>query len=611
MSEFLKLLFSLSLSGAIVTLVLMLLQRLFHGILSKRWVYYAWLIVFVRLLFPITIPESLVGNLFAMKPAAPSLAYHEPIPQNTAEIPISADTVSAAEPTLSPTAAPQPAISVSVLLFAGWGMTALLLLMRKVTQYQSFTRYLRAGSAPVADPALLDCYAEVCALTGVARPPELRTSALTPTPMLIDIRRPYIVLPDFIEGRMLEKVLLHELLHHKRCDVVYKWFAQAALCLHWFNPAVWLAVRSLEKDCELACDEAALRLMQPEDRRIYGDALLQTVRTEYGYRPEVASLALSENAKLLKERLGMIMNFRKRNRIEKTLSVCLTFALCVGSIAVGAYASETPRTLFPLPSKQDTAVKADASTPEGALELAMQAVKALDSSALCRYSNNQNITFSAIYFDGHTTMFGNGMSRGGQKGPALLAGKQDFYPEIVRALSWKIGKCSVLGDTANITLHITNRDFGGVMADIISTSLLEAAEGKNNFDEDENLKLFQAVPDSKSIMLTVSAKMQKKNGNWELQIDGDFANAVCGNLFEGQDTPESKLKISAAEKILNEYIQKSVKDALGNVNIQKETEEAMKDVKDALVNVEEEVRDAMKAIDIKEEIREAMEDAFR
>ena len=47
--------------------------------------------------------------------------------------------------------------------------------------------------------------------------------------------------------------------------------------LYWFNPLMWLMVRLVERDTELACDEDALRLVSPQDYSAYGQTILAAV----------------------------------------------------------------------------------------------------------------------------------------------------------------------------------------------------------------------------------------------------------------------------------------------------------------------------------------------
>ncbi len=64
MNELLKIILSLSLSGSILILALLLLRPLCRNRMSWRWQYYIWLLVIARLLLPLTPDTSVTGNLF-------------------------------------------------------------------------------------------------------------------------------------------------------------------------------------------------------------------------------------------------------------------------------------------------------------------------------------------------------------------------------------------------------------------------------------------------------------------------------------------------------------------------------------------------------------------
>ena len=64
MNEILKIVLSLSLSGSLLILVLLLCKPLFRNRISRRWQYYIWLVIIARLLLPFTPETSPVGTLF-------------------------------------------------------------------------------------------------------------------------------------------------------------------------------------------------------------------------------------------------------------------------------------------------------------------------------------------------------------------------------------------------------------------------------------------------------------------------------------------------------------------------------------------------------------------
>ena len=110
--------------------------------------------------------------------------------------------------------------------------------------------------------------------TGCDREAELYRCSGIHTPMLMGFRRPVILLPADIPAGSLEAALAHELTHLKHRDTWYMLLMTLARCVHWFNPLVWLMVRTARRDMELYCDYDLLNGQGEEVRRAYGRAIL-------------------------------------------------------------------------------------------------------------------------------------------------------------------------------------------------------------------------------------------------------------------------------------------------------------------------------------------------
>ena len=96
--------------------------------------------------------------------------------------------------------------------------------------------------------------------------------------MVVGIFRPVILLPaslDFRESQLVRHILTHEAMHIRRRDNLVKLIMMAALCLHWYNPLVWLMARELCRDMESACDEAAIARLGQQENTPYAQSLLQ------------------------------------------------------------------------------------------------------------------------------------------------------------------------------------------------------------------------------------------------------------------------------------------------------------------------------------------------
>jgi len=200
-------------------------------------------------------------------------------------------------------------------------------------------RYVRAGSVPVSDIDFLEALSGIEADLGIQRPVELWINPLISSPMLLGIIHPVIVLPEsMLSEKTFSYTILHELTHQKRYDIAYKWLVQLVVCIHWFNPLIYLMEKDVNRLCELSCDEVVIRRFSDKERyREYGKTLLEAMYTEGTYKESLACLTLSESKKLLKERLEAIMNHTNVTVKGKVLIAVLTAAVCTSTLYSGCY----------------------------------------------------------------------------------------------------------------------------------------------------------------------------------------------------------------------------------------------------------------------------------
>lgn len=336
MSEFLRVLFSLSISGSSVLLVLRAFRPLYRKRLSKTWQYYILLVAAARFMLPVALPVNLVGGLMN-SPAVTSGLMEKTIAEEAAPIPM--DTVfvqrmaseSAQPAPVEQAGTNRPPLEYAALLWAG---IALVMLARGETGYRGFIRFVRAGMRPAKDAAIEDCIL-ACQTVGLKTPPPVYVNPAVSTPMLLGVFRPFVLLPDdFMEDSY--SVFLHELTHRKRMDNLCQWAVQIAVCVHWFNPLVYLLRRELARYAELSCDEAVLHRLDRERHRRYGDMLLAaSVKNVFHFGNEILSMPLSGEAKLLKERLGAIMEYKKTGKRQACGSVVLGILAAAGALICG------------------------------------------------------------------------------------------------------------------------------------------------------------------------------------------------------------------------------------------------------------------------------------
>ena len=339
MNEFIKILLSLSVSGALLLLLILGLKPLYKNKFSKRWQYYIWIVVALRFLLPFTPDTTIIGSLFEK---FDTTAITNEIP-TTPNVPVPADTGnSKAEPIQTnreiTTAAMREPVDKYVCLFFIWSALALVLFVRKVTVYQGFIQYIKAGNKEVSDIKILNLLSDCEEKLNIKTRVELSCNPLIASPMLIGFFRPRIILPAHEwEDKELSYIFVHELIHYKQRDMFYKWLIQIVVCVHWFNPFVYLLEKEVNKSCELSCDEKVISVLDDTARREYGDILISFLKSNNLYKSSLASVTLTEGAEQLKERLGAIMKFRKKSKVIIAITAIFTVAVCICFFVTGAY----------------------------------------------------------------------------------------------------------------------------------------------------------------------------------------------------------------------------------------------------------------------------------
>ncbi len=119
--------------------------------------------------------------------------------------------------------------------------------------------------------------------------------------------KPKIYLPSNLNDEEREYILPHEQTHIKRFDHFIKIIGFVALCLHWFNPLVWLAFFVSGKDMEMSCDEIVIKKLGNNVKKDYSSSLL-TLATD---RRMVGGTPLAFGEGDTKNRIKNVLNYKK------------------------------------------------------------------------------------------------------------------------------------------------------------------------------------------------------------------------------------------------------------------------------------------------------------
>lgn len=161
----------------------------------------------------------------------------------------------------------------------------------------------------------------------IVLPKDLLRGFLPPKALLSGDLLPEVLPPE--NDSQLKFALIHEMVHIKRADNLRKMVMLLALCVHWFNPLVWLMYFLFNRDIELSCDEKVILLAGREAKKEYAMALVNLAEKQYRF--SMFSAGFGKNA--VKERIVAIMNFKKITALGILCAVILT------GVSVSVFAS--------------------------------------------------------------------------------------------------------------------------------------------------------------------------------------------------------------------------------------------------------------------------------
>lgn len=144
-------------------------------------------------------------------------------------------------------------------------------------------------------------------------------------PMVFGYIKPRIYIPSGTRNRYARYAIEHERTHIRRKDFITKPVIYFIVCLHWFNPLVWLAYSFMAKDMEIACDEETLQRIGAENKKGYADALVNLFIGERN----IFTAPCAFGNRNMKERIKNILHYKKTARIMSVIAAVAGILIAV------------------------------------------------------------------------------------------------------------------------------------------------------------------------------------------------------------------------------------------------------------------------------------------
>lgn len=140
------------------------------------------------------------------------------------------------------------------------------------------------------------------------------------SPAVYGIIKPRIILPVSYKDKDIELIILHEKMHIRRADNLWRMLAFLIAAAHWFNPICWVLLKLFLADLELSCDECVLVKLGDSRAKEYARSLLES-------RQGATVFASAFGGAKIRTRIENILSFKKMTWFSLTVFIALIGAI--------------------------------------------------------------------------------------------------------------------------------------------------------------------------------------------------------------------------------------------------------------------------------------------
>lgn len=339
MNNFIYAVIQTEIVGAILSVLIIVARRLLKNVLPKQTRVVMWDIFLIRMLILFTIPITITvpENSFLADSAlatnnVPASGYtyspHDTVPPNSTlsphdTIPSNADSSPYNSPALEENIAGTSNLSAAE-SSAGIDMRAAVALVwiigaAVMLAWFGIVRFRLWRKIRFSEDVTHENILQLVRNAGLKSVRVRKCDTIT-SPLTCGVFRPVILLPSaFGNGEDISErlALIHEITHLKRGDTLRKAIAVIALSVHWFNPFVWVGIILMNRDIELACDEAVLGAQEGDFRKEYALTLISM--KEKQRTDTLIQSNFGKNA--IEERIVAIMKNKDTKRAGKVAAI--------------------------------------------------------------------------------------------------------------------------------------------------------------------------------------------------------------------------------------------------------------------------------------------------
>lgn len=297
--------FSMSLHSSMFITVLIIMRKLLQNKLPKKTFSVLWIITWMRLMIPYSWSSKWsIMNIVVSHHKNIKSVYMNALELIGRVTMTSVNIVSYSEPTIKRV----KNSGITEILFTWktiWGIGVIITLIYFSSKYINALK-LYSEALPL-DTEFFTQWKEKHYLY---RSYIIKRSDQISSPLTYGFIKPVILIPKSIltiDLGNMEYILLHEWNHIRRWDTFKKWILVITLCIHWFNPLVWIMFTLASRDIELCCDEDLVRMIGESNKKKYANLLINMEEERMKLNP----LCSEFGNNYMKERIVSLMKAKR------------------------------------------------------------------------------------------------------------------------------------------------------------------------------------------------------------------------------------------------------------------------------------------------------------
>lgn len=318
-----------SIAASFLVGIILLIRLLLKNHMKKSIIYYLWFILLIKLIIPFG-PESKLSvfNLVNVSPIEESnnliidsntqvnnQVTNQTIPNDEINNDISTDFNSPANNIVNDNNEQSNNFTYKEIIFYLWISVASILILRGLIAYLKLHLSIKKEYIQYKNYDIDIDISKEKKFLSTNRSIEVRVTNEINSPSLCGVIKPKILIPLKVVSSVNEKeikyIIMHELCHYKRKDILVTWLTSIVKAIHWFNPIIYLGFNIMRSDCEAACDEMVLTNLGKEENLNYGNTIINVLQLIHSKKPIPGTTSMITDKKRLKDRIKNIAKNKK------------------------------------------------------------------------------------------------------------------------------------------------------------------------------------------------------------------------------------------------------------------------------------------------------------